>query len=77
MFAGVFFSSNNFIINQFQVVVSDAVLVRCIIQLIIYNTIIYFTKDSLLPKTCKAKLLTISQGKLDSKNLHIITYCSI
>jgi len=60
--SGALFTANNFIINQFEVNVSDAVLVRCIIQIFIYSIIIYWNDDSLLPQNDKIKLFTISQG---------------
>ena len=60
--SGVLFTANNFIINQFQVIVSDAVLVRCIIQIFIYSVIIFWNDDKLLPQDNKKKLFTISQG---------------
>ena len=60
--SGVLFIANNFIINQFQVIVSDAVLVRCIIQITIYTLIIFFNDDKLLPENYKKRILTVTQG---------------
>jgi len=60
--SGILFTANNFIINQFQVVVSDAVIVRCIIQISIYTIIICSSSDRFLPHDCKKKLFTLSQG---------------
>ena len=62
LLSGVLFTANNFIINQFQVIVSDAVLVRCIIQITIYTLIIFFNDDKLLPENYKKRLLTVTQG---------------
>jgi len=42
--------------------VSDVVLVRCIIQIIIFTSIIFYSRDRLLPANSKMKLLTLSQG---------------
>ena len=60
--SGIVFTANNFIINQFQVVVSDAFLVRCVIQTIIFSFIIYCNDDSFLPLRCSTKLITSLQG---------------
>ena len=60
--SGILFTANNFIINQFQVVVSDAVLVRCVIQAIIFSCIIYWNDESFLPQRCSTRLLTLLQG---------------
>jgi len=60
--SGILFTANNFIINQFQVVVSDAVLVRCIIVISIYTLIIYSSGDKILPQNQKKKLFTLAQG---------------
>jgi len=60
--SGVLFTANNFIINQLHVVVSDAVLVRCLLQIIICGFIIYWKDDKLLPDSHKEKFLAIFQG---------------
>ena len=60
--SGILFTANNFIINQFHVVVSDAVLVRCIIVISIYTLIIYSNGDKILPQNQKKKLFTLAQG---------------
>jgi len=60
--SGILFTANNFIINQFQVVVSDAVLVRCIIQISLYTIIIYSSSDRFLPHDCNKKLFMLSQA---------------
>ena len=60
--SGILFTANNFIINQFQVVVSDAVLVRCIIVISIYTLIIYSSGNKILPQNQKKKLFTLAQG---------------
>ena len=62
--SGVLFTANNFIINQYKVIVSDAVLVRCVIQIFIYSIIIFWNDDNLLPQNNKKKLFTISQGTM-------------
>jgi len=60
--SGVLFTANNFIINQYKVVVSDAVIVRCIIQTVLYSIVIQCSGDVLLPGTKMSKFLTLSQG---------------
>ena len=60
--SGSLFTANNFIINQFQVVVSDAVLVRCVLQAFIFTFIIYWSGDRFLPERLSTQLLTASQG---------------
>ena len=60
--SGSLFTANNFIINQFQVVVSDAVLVRCVLQALIFTFIIYWNGDRFFPERLSTKLLTASQG---------------
>jgi len=47
--SGILFTANNFIVNQFEVVVSDALVVRCVIQAIIFSCIIYWNGDRMLP----------------------------
>jgi len=62
LISGALFTTNNFIINQFGVVVSDAVLVRCVIQIIIFTFLILYSGDTILPEYTKKKLFTVSQG---------------
>jgi len=60
--AGILFSANNFMINQLNIVVSDAVVVRCILQIIIYGAIIYISGDRFLPEDNRKKVYTLIQG---------------
>ena len=60
--AGFLFTANNFMINQFQVVVSDAVVVRCVLQIIIYSAVIFSRGERILPTDCTQMLLTLLQG---------------
>jgi len=62
--SGFLFTANNFILNLFHIVVSDAVLVRCFIQTIIYSIIILYTGDKLLPEDRKKRIFTVLQGVL-------------
>jgi len=64
--SGLLFTANNFIINQFHIVVSDVVVVRCIIQIIVCTCSIYYTGDNILPDSTKKKILTVSQGLIGS-----------
>jgi len=66
MISGVLFTTNNFIINQLEVVVSDVVLVRCFIQIFIYTSIIICSGHSIFPENVKEKCFTISQGLVGS-----------
>merc|ERR1711892_606186 len=58
----VFFTANNFIISHFHVIVSDAVLVRCFLQILILTSYIYSRGESLLPGSRRARVLTLLQG---------------
>ena len=49
-------------INQLNIVVSDAVVVRCILQIIIYTAIILITGDRFLPEDNRKKVYTLIQG---------------
>ena len=60
--SGALFTANNFVINQFGVVVSDAVLVRCFLQIIIFTFIILYSGDKILPENKRKRLFTVLQG---------------
>jgi len=60
--SGLLFTANIFVINQFDVVVSDAVLVGYAIQIIIFTFIIICSGDNILPENTKSRLFTVSQG---------------
>jgi len=62
LISGALFTGNNFIINLNRVSVCDLVLIRSILQLIIYTSICYYKDESFLPGTFKEKILIISQG---------------
>ena len=62
LISGLLFTANNFIINQLDVVVSDAVLVRCIIQIIVYTVIINSSGEKFFHENSKKQLLTVTQG---------------
>ena len=64
MAANVLFTANNFLMKAFYVNVSDAVLVRCIVQIFILTTYIYVKGDSLIPEGKHERVLTILQGIL-------------
>ena len=61
--SGGLFTANNFIIKEMDVVVSDAVLVRCVMQISILSFIILARGEKLLPESTKDRLFTIAQGK--------------
>jgi len=62
LISGILFTANNFIINQFHVVVIDCVLIRCVIQIIICGIIIFWNDDSLFHQSNKKKLFVFLQG---------------
>jgi len=62
--SGILFTGNNFLINQWQVSVSDTVLVRCVLTMSVYTVISLSRGESLLPGSVKLKLLIILQGTL-------------
>jgi len=64
LLSGALFTGNNFIINQWQVSVSDVVLIRCVITITIYSVISLRRGESLLPGSLKLKMLIILQGVL-------------
>ena len=60
--SGVLFTANNFVINQSGVDVGDVILVRTVIQIIIYVFLIIYGDDNFLPPTGTKKSYTILQG---------------
>ena len=63
LLSGSLFTANNFLINQFDVSVSDVVLVRCVLQMIIYSSICLIRGEGLLPGTKLQKTYVVLQGK--------------
>lgn len=64
--SGGFFTANNFFINQFHVSVPDLLLVRTLMQMLIYSSICYYRNLSLLPGPTSQKLLILLQGVMSS-----------
>jgi len=64
--SGGFFTANNFFINQFDVSVPDLLLVRTLMQMVIYSSICYYRDLSLLPGPSSQKLLILLQGVMSS-----------
>jgi len=60
--ANILFTANNFIIKLLKVNVSDAVLVRCVIQIIIFSTYTYQKGESFIPQEKIQVLLLCLQG---------------
>ena len=60
--SGVLFTANNFVINQTGVDVGDVILVRTVIQIIIYVLILMYRGEDFLPPTRTKKIFTILQG---------------
>ena len=61
--SGILFTANNFIINQTQVDVGDVILVRTLLQISIYVSILLYREERFLPETTSQKIYTILQGK--------------
>ena len=61
--SGILFTANNFVINQTQVDVGDVILVRTLLQISIYVSILLYREERFLPATSSQKLYTILQGK--------------
>merc|ERR1712126_4747 len=55
-------TSNNFIIKSFNVVVADAVLVRSVIEIALFSSIIWTRGKSMFPDSRRLIFLTLSQG---------------
>jgi len=64
--SGGFFTANNFFINQFHVSVPDLLLVRTLMQMLIYSSICYYRELSPLPGPSSQKLLILLQGAMSS-----------
>jgi len=60
--SGILFTANNFVINQTQVDVGDVVLVRTLLQISIYLSILLYRGESFLPAINSQKVYTILQG---------------
>ena len=57
--SGILFTANNFIINQTEVDVADVVLVRTIVQVLVYVPVILYREDNFLPASNTHKRYTI------------------
>jgi len=64
--SGGIFTANNFFINQFHVSVPDLLLVRTLMQMLIYSSICYYRDLSLLPGPSGQKMLILLQGAMSS-----------
>ena len=64
MVSGILFTGNNFVINQSSVSVSDVVLVRTVLQLLVYSLIIWARSERILPTSPMQQLYTLLQGLL-------------
>ena len=62
--SGILFTGNNFVINQSSVSVSDVVLVRTVLQLLVYSVIIWARAERILPNSTMQQLYTLLQGLL-------------
>jgi len=64
--SGGLFTANNFLINQFHVSVPDLLLVRTLMQMLIYSSICYYRSLSPLPGPTRQRLLILLQGLVSS-----------
>merc|ERR1719419_508952 len=63
LISNVLGTSNNFIIKSFNVVVADAVLVRSVIEIALFSSIIWTSGKSMFPNSRRLIFLTLSQGQ--------------
>ena len=62
LLSGFLFTSNNFVINQSQVCVSDLVLVRTVLQVLVYTVITRLRGERILATSPRQQLYTVTQG---------------
>jgi hypothetical protein len=74
LLSGGIFTANNFLIKELDVVVSDAVLVRCVLQIIILSAIIITSGEKLHPDNRSDRLFTIAQGECCISHYSSATY---
>ena len=63
MLSGFLFTANNFVINQTSLTVSDLLLVRTTIQVILFSILVTYRGESILPSTTTMRFYTVLQGK--------------
>ena len=56
------FTANNFLINQTALTVSDLVLVRTTIQVVLFTIVVISRGESVLPSTAIKRFYTVMQG---------------
>ena len=61
--SGVLFTVNNFVLNQTEDSLGDVVLVRTVVQLLVYFTVMLVKGESLLPPGTGARICVVVQGK--------------
>jgi len=74
--ADAMFTMNNFIIQQYQVNISDEVLVRCTIQILLFSVYIHQKGEQLLPGKKIIKFLTVFQGFTGAVSM-IMSYAAV
>jgi len=62
LISGILFTANNFLIKQFNVVISDLLIVRSVLQITILSTFIYCSGEKLWQERKQLNVLTIVQG---------------
>jgi len=60
--SNVLFTTNNFLMRRFQVNVCDAVLVKCVLQIVFLTAYLYKKGEPILPESIGPRVLTLLQG---------------
>ena len=58
------FTTNNFLMRRYQVNVSDAVLVKCLLQMVFLTGYLYKKGEPILPESRGPRVLTMLQGRV-------------
>ena len=69
LLSGACFTGSNFLIKEFSADVSDVVLVRYVLQIIILSTVIFCMRERVWPQKTSDRFLTICQGLTGSMNV--------
>jgi len=69
LLSGACFTGSNFLIKEFSADVSDVVLLRYVLQIIILSTVIVCLRERVWPDKTSDKCLTVCQGLTGSMNV--------
>ena len=61
--SGVLFTANNFVLKESKVSVGDVVLVRSVLQLLVYLTLILCKTENFLPPETGSRICVVLQGE--------------